>query len=200
MNRQIMYPLIVLLFFVLVVVYFRELSPWNFAVVGIDRGKTNTFMWIISSISILLAIIIFFEGRYYKNMQIIAVWIVLTRLIDIVRFSMFPDLFFIGNIISLFGGILIFAHGMGLIKDVIFKRHVGMCLVVIGWLTFFRFPFFVDFLLYYNLKFSYRLTSFDGYYRGVTVVYFIIVFFELLALNGIVKENRDTFKYNNYSE
>jgi hypothetical protein len=146
-------------------------------------------------VSIVLGVVIIIEGRHYKNMQVIGVLIIVIRIMDLIRFLVFPDIPFEANIITFFSGLLIFVFALSTIRQVLFKHKVGIYFLLFSIIIFLRFPIFIDVLYMYVQKFSIHTLPLTGYYNGILFFYYISMIPQILAIDGIIKENLETYRY-----
>jgi hypothetical protein len=163
----------------------------------LELYQAHLFILISSiAITIILALVIMYEGRYHKSFLIIGLLIIATRAMDAVRFGLFPLKTMEVNLVSFWGGMFIFAFAMGLFKDILFRYRISIFFVIIGVVTFIRFPiYYIDMWLYYYLKWGPVDSGLTLYYDGVMVVNYIVVIMALFALDGIIQNNIEAKRY-----
>ncbi len=195
-RRRIRYILLAVALIVLLRYYLEPaiLEQVDQGVKTVDRARFH-IMCINVSVTVVFAIIIIFEGKYYKDMQVVGGLLVLSTLMDVFRMNIFPKIAFESYIVSLFTGILIFAFGLVSMRNVIFKNSVGFFFMILGLFNLIRFPVFIDVLYFYFYKFAVNISMYDGYYFGTLYANYIVIFLEVIALDAIVRENLDTFRY-----
>lgn len=148
------------------------------------------------AITVLLALVIMYEGRYHKSFFVIGMLIIATRLMDAIRFGLYPLETMEVNLISFWGGMFIFAFALGLFRDIIFRYRISIFFVIIGIATFIRFPiYYIDMWLYYYMKWGPVDSGLTLYYDGVMLINYIVVIMALFALDGIIHNNIEAKRY-----
>lgn len=179
------------------VFYYLEPYLYEYVTNGIWELETFRLIFYTSTllVTVLFGVIIILEGKYYHHMKIVGGFLIVSACMDFIRMYLFPEILLETYIVSMFTGVLTFAFGLVSHRNVVFKNSIGIIFIVLGFFNLLRFPIFIDILYFYFFKFSYTISFPDGYYYGSLYINYVIIILEFIALDAIVRENLDTFRY-----
>jgi|AntAceMinimDraft_18_1070375.scaffolds.fasta_scaffold06589_3 hypothetical protein len=196
MIRRLRYPIFIIV--ALVIIHFA-IQPYLY-----QLFRSNTILEVEYRlyyfsfnllVTIVIAIIIYFEGKYTGFVQAVSGLLVLNALLDLIRLNAYPDVSIVSCIITMFSGILIFGFSLVSVKKAIFKKGAGVVLLILGGVYMLRFPIFIDVLYFYFKKYPSNLSPADGYYFGTLYANYFIIFLELVALDSLILENIAMSRY-----
>lgn len=191
MKRRILNPIIITVF--LIIVHFL-IHPFIYQFAYTGRLTLSAYRAIYLSINLIatisLSTMILMKGRLIRGIPAIAGLIALNALMDVIRIYVYPDIAIKSNVISTFAGIFIFSFSLVSIKKAIFKKRAGIFFVIIGAIFILRFPMFMDFLNYFLAKYYGASVASNIYYQGTLYINYILIGLSLLALDGIMHENK----------
>lgn len=165
---------------------------------SLEKGRT-IFMIAAFSISIVVGSLILFEGRKFTTIYVMFVFLILTRVVDVLRFEAYPDLTFIYNLMSIFGGLYICLFAFSFFKTKLVSNSFPIFLIGAGFFTFVRFPYNADIIVLYIKNTMSFQTGHVIYFNGILIVYYIILLFLVLALDTITKDNPHYYLSNTHN-
>jgi hypothetical protein len=196
MNRRLYYPIFTII--ALLIIYFI-VQPYLYQFYESNRILEEEFRLYYFSVNLFvtagIAVIILFEGRFNGGIKGVSGLLILTALMEFIRYRSFPVLSIQTSVISMFSGILIFAFGLVSIKKAIFKKGAGIFFILLGGVYMLRFPMFIDVLFFYYKKYAINISTADGYYLGSLYFNYFIIFLQLIALNAVILENIAMSRY-----
>ena len=149
-------------------------------------------------VELVLAVIIFLEGKYISGIQQVSMLYILAIIMDFNRMKVYPAFALGSNITAMFAGILIFSFGLVSIKKAIFKKGAGIFFFFLGAVYILRFPMFMDILNFYLNKFPVDVSPAEGYFLGTLYLNYLIILFGIFALNALINENLSMDRYTSF--
>ncbi len=196
MKRRILYPVFVVI--ALAIIYFA-IEPYLHQFFELNRIQEAEYRLYYFSfnllVTIVIAVIIYIEGKYNGGVQAVSGLLMLNALMDFSRINVYPDVPIASYVVSFFSGILILAFGLITIKKAIFKKGAGTFFTLLGAVYMLRFPMFIDVLYFYFKKYARNISPADGYYFGTLYINYLIIFLGLIALDSVIRENIAMSRY-----